>query len=174
MANNQAVDLIFTHTQLQFEREMTRRDLMRGSQTSENAHLSKAQLDSLKDKLLAEIERIQNKHMEAKVHIAQNSSGGDEVDSANENILKHSELRFATRETLYLKKLQKTLKIIDTEEYGICEDCGASINFTRLMARPTSSMCITCKEESERDEFQNFHGRRSKSLGNTMTFVNKL
>lgn len=147
---------------------------MRGSQTSEKSHLTTQQLKSLKDKLLSEIERIQNKHIEAKVQIAQNQSGGDEVDSANENILKHSELRFATRETLYLKKLKKTLKIIDTPDYGVCEDCGATIAFTRLMARPTSTMCVVCKEESERDELQNFHARRSKSLGNTVNFVNKI
>ena len=93
------------------------------------------------------------------------NSGRDEVDSANDDIIKHSELRFTTRETLYLKKLKKTLPIFDTDEYGVCEDCGAEITFQRLMARPTSTMCIGCKEESERDELQSFHGRRSKSLG---------
>lgn len=147
---------------------------MRGSQTREDRHLDDDQRRALKDKLLSEIERIQNNNLEAKVQIAQNQAGGDEVDSANENILKHSELRFATRETLYLKKLKKTLKIVDSDEYGICEDCGAPITFTRLMARPTSTMCIVCKEESERDEFQNFHGRRSKSLGNSINLVEKI
>lgn len=138
---------------------------MKGSQSRLNRHLTEDHLKTLKDKILSEIERIQNKQQEAKIKIADAQAGGDEVDSANDSILKHSEMRFATRETLYLKKLNKTLKQIDTEEYGMCEDCGSSISFARLMARPTSTMCIVCKEESERDEQQNFHGRRSKSLG---------
>jgi DnaK suppressor protein len=139
-----------------------------------NKHLKKKELKTLKDKVLSEIERIQNKHLEAKMKIAKAESGGDEVDSANENILKHSELRFATRETLYLKKLNKTLAMIDTEDYGICEECGAQITYTRLFARPTSTLCIVCKEESERDELQSFHGRRSKSLGTQVNMVTKI
>jgi DnaK suppressor protein len=51
----------------------------------------------------------------------------------------------------------------------MCDDCGGEISFTRLLARPTSEMCIICKEESEREESQNYHDRRSKSLGREMT-----
>jgi RNA polymerase-binding protein DksA len=147
---------------------------MRGSQSRLNGHLTDEHLKTLKDKVLSEIERIQNRQYEAKMKIANAEAGGDEVDSANENILKHSELRFATRETLYLKKLNKTLKQIDSEDYGMCEDCGSSITFTRLMARPTSTMCIGCKEESERDEQQSFHGRRSKSLGTQLNMQTRI
>mgnify|MGYP000070652613 FL=1 len=130
-----------------------------------NDHLTEGQLETLRDKVMAEIERIENKLATEKARMEMANSGRDEVDSANDDIIKHSELRFTTRETLYLKKLKKTLPIFDTDEYGVCEDCGAEITFQRLMARPTSTMCIGCKEESERDELQSFHGRRSKSLG---------
>ena len=130
-----------------------------------NDHLTEGQLETLRDKVMAEIERIENKLATEKTRMEMANSGRDEVDSANDDIIKHAELRFTTRETLYLKKLKKTLPIFDTDEYGVCEDCGAEISFQRLMARPTSTMCIGCKEESERDELQSFHGRRSKSLG---------
>lgn len=137
-----------------------------------NDHLPDDQLNTLRDKVLAEIERIENKLAVEKSHmeISQNS-GRDEVDSANDDIIRHAELRFATRETLYLKKLKKTRGLIDSDEYGICEDCGSDITFTRLMARPTSTLCIVCKEESERDELQSFHGRKSKSLGTQISLV---
>lgn len=131
-----------------------------------NSHLSKKQLQELKDKVLAEMERIQNKMSSEFAQFDPNLMGAkDEVDSANDQILAHTQLRFATRETLYLKKLKKTLQMVDSEEYGMCEECGAQITFQRLIARPTSTMCISCKEESERDESQNVHGRQSKSLG---------
>jgi DnaK suppressor protein len=138
-----------------------------------NDHLSNKQLVELKDKVLAEIERIENKLATEKLVEINQSSGRDEVDSANDEILKHTELRFATRETLYLKKLRKTLMQMDSDEYGVCEECGAKITFTRLMARPTSTLCIGCKEESERDEQQSVYGRQSKSLGQTMNIARR-
>ena len=144
---------------------------MRSSQKRLNKHLGQKQLNFLKDKILGEIERIQSKALSERVQFAETASSGDEVDSANDNIIKHSELRFATRETLYLKKLKKTLDIIDTEDYGMCDECGCQINFQRLSARPTSNMCISCKEESERDEYQNYHGRKSKSLGTALNLA---
>ena len=140
-----------------------------------NDHLTEDQLITLKDKVFAEIERIEIKLATEKSHMdISANSGKDEVDSANDDILKHAELRFATRETLYLKKLKKTRGLLESDEYGICEDCGSDITFTRLMARPTSTLCIGCKEESERDELQSFHGRKSKSLGQQVNLVARI
>lgn len=134
-----------------------------------NVHLTKRQINTLTDTVMAEIERIENKLASERLMTINDNSGRDEVDSANDEILKRTELRFATRETLYLKKLRKTLTQMDSDEYGMCEDCGAQITFTRLNARPTSTLCIGCKEESERDELQSFHGRKSKSLGASLS-----
>jgi DnaK suppressor protein len=136
-----------------------------------NSHLTKKQLKELKTIVIADKERIQNKLSFEKPHmkIAEADSGRDEVDSANDDIMRHSELRFATRETLYLKKIMKTLDHMESDEYGMCDECGQSIAFTRLKARPTSTMCISCKEESERDEMQSYGGRISKSLGKSIS-----
>jgi DnaK suppressor protein len=139
-----------------------------------NDHLTEGQLKTLNEKVMAEIERIENKLASEKLMEVNENSGRDEVDSANDEILARTELRFATRETLYLKKLRKTLGQMDCDEYGMCEDCGAQINFQRLSARPTSTLCIGCKEESERDELQNFHGRQSKSLGKSMSLPGRI
>lgn len=136
-----------------------------------NSHLSEKQIAQLKEKLLAEAERIRI-NFQLKKHEYENStatSGKDEVDSANDNILLAADMRFSNRESLYYKKITKTLSKIETEQYGMCDDCGDPISFQRLLARPTSEMCILCKEESEREENQNFFERRSKSLGREMT-----
>jgi DnaK suppressor protein len=93
----------------------------------------------------------------------------DEVDSANDSILLAADMRFSNRESLYYKKIMKTLSKIESDQYGMCDECGDPITFSRLIARPTSEMCILCKEESEREESQNFFDRRSKSLGREMT-----
>lgn len=148
---------------------------MGSSRSRLNRHLTKKQIKELKDKILSDIARIKNKIIQNNIAHGEEVStkSGDDVDSANDNILKHTELRFATRESLYLKKLNKTLSRIDTEDYGICDECGCNITYQRLIARPTSDLCISCKEESERDELQNFHGRKSKSLGQTANLLGR-
>ncbi len=136
-----------------------------------NSHLTKIQLKTLKEKLLAEAERIRNNCLQKKMEYEANSITGakDEVDTANDNILLSADMRFSNRESLYLKKVVKSLSKIDTEKYGMCDDCFGEISFTRLLARPTSEMCIICKEESEKEESQNFFERKSKSLGRELT-----
>ncbi len=136
-----------------------------------NKHLSDKQLGALKDKLLAEAERIRSNFATKKTEYetASVTGGKDEVDSANDSILLAADMRFSNRESLYFKKIMKTLSKIESEQYGMCDECGDAITYTRLLARPTSEMCILCKEESEREENQNFFERRSKSLGREMT-----
>jgi DnaK suppressor protein len=136
-----------------------------------NIHLSDKQLKELKEKLMSEAERIRS-NFQLKKHEYENSSvtgAKDEVDSANDNILLAADMRFSNRESLYYKKIMKTLSKIESDHYGMCDECGDPITFTRLIARPTSEMCILCKEESEREESQNFYERRSKSLGREMS-----
>jgi len=41
---------------------------------------------------------------------------------------------------------------IEQGTYGICENCGATIPFERLKARPVTTMCINCKELEEEKE----------------------
>lgn len=136
-----------------------------------NKHLSTKQIEMLKDKLMAEAERIRTNFQLKKNEYENSSATGakDEVDSANDNILLAADMRFSNRESLYFKKIMKTLSKIESEQYGMCDECGEAITYSRLIARPTSEMCILCKEESEREENQNFFERKSKSLGQTMS-----
>jgi DnaK suppressor protein len=136
-----------------------------------NSHLSDKQITMLKGKLLSEAERIRTNFQLKKNEYENSSVSGakDEVDSANDNILLAADMRFSNRESLYFKKIMKTLSKVETEQYGMCDECGDPITYSRLIARPTSEMCILCKEESEREESQNFFERRSKSLGREMS-----
>ncbi len=137
----------------------------------QNSHLSDKHIAALKTKLMEDAERIRANFQLKKQEYETNSITGakDEVDSANDNILLAADMRFSNRESLYYKKIMKTLSKVETEAYGMCDDCGDPITYTRLLARPTSEMCILCKEESEREENQNFFERRSKSLGTVMS-----
>ncbi len=128
------------------------------------------QTNELRDMLLSEKERILNS-MTAKssqLNFSQ-SEGKDSVDEANENIMLSQTTRFTNRENLFLKKVLKSLKKIEEDVYGECESCGGNIPFARLQARLTSDLCILCKEEAENEEKHSVFGRKSKSLGKTLT-----
>ena len=64
------------------------------------------------------------------------------------------ELRARDRERKLIKKIDKTLQLIEDEEYGWCESCGVEIGIRRLEARPTADMCVDCKTLAEIKEKQ--------------------
>lgn len=134
--------------------------------TRENEHLLDAEVEKLKGHLLSEKNKILDEiKREFGDLIDQEKESRDSVDEANESILLSHTTRLTNRKNLYIRKLEKSLKSITRGDYGVCEECGAEIPFTRLLARPTSTMCIVCKEAAESEESQNFFGRQSKSLG---------
>jgi DnaK suppressor protein len=92
----------------------------------------------------------------------------DELDQATSDIEQSMRMRLRNREALYLKKLEEALKRIDEGTFGDCEECGEEIGQNRLLARPTATLCVSCKEEQERKEVLTAAGRTSKSLGETM------
>ncbi len=49
-----------------------------------------------------------------------------------------------------LRDINDTLKRISANRYGICRYCGMPISKERLLARPTSSACVECKEKLSR------------------------
>lgn len=76
----------------------------------------------------------------------------DEVDLASFESDQSMNLRLRDRERILLKKIDKGLEKIASNEYGICEECGEEISVKRLEARPVTDLCIRCKEEQERVE----------------------
>ncbi len=46
-----------------------------------------------------------------------------------------------------LKDINASLKKIDKGEYGICKYCGKEIEVKRLLIRPDSSACVSCKRK---------------------------
>ncbi len=128
--------------------------------------LTKKQLETLQKKLLDEKEGLvfSDQAESADLSLAI-PDGGDDVEQSITDYNNSHLLRFRNREVFYAKKIDKALKKFEVNEYGLCTDCGSTIKFERLLARPTAEMCIMCKEESERDESNSFQGRQSKSLG---------
>ena len=51
-----------------------------------------------------------------------------------------------------LKFSMERERSIGRDSIDECEDCGETISFRRLMARPVTTLCIDCKEEKEKEE----------------------
>ena len=45
--------------------------------------------------------------------------------------------------------LEKALRDIDTDDFGLCHGCEEPIAFARLMAMPEAALCVTCAAQQE-------------------------
>lgn len=89
----------------------------------------------------------------------------DESDLTAQELEKSMRTRLRSREALYLKKINEALRRIYDGDFGVCEECGGDIEIRRLEARPTATMCVSCKEDQEHQEQLHIDGHKSKSLG---------
>ncbi|OFZ81607.1 MAG: hypothetical protein A2583_15620 [Bdellovibrionales bacterium RIFOXYD1_FULL_53_11] len=89
----------------------------------------------------------------------------DEIDQASSDMEQSMRMRLCNREILYVKKINDAIKRIEEGSFGECEECGEDIEVRRLEARPTATLCVSCKEEQERREVLTAAGRMHKSLG---------
>lgn len=78
----------------------------------------------------------------------------DPADRASQEEEFSLELRTRDRERKLIKKIDKTIDLIDNDDYGFCEACGVEIGIRRLEARPTATLCVDCKTIDEIKEKQ--------------------
>lgn len=78
----------------------------------------------------------------------------DPADRASQEEEFSLELRTRDRERKLIKKIDKTLELIENDEYGFCDACGVEIGIRRLEARPTATLCVDCKTIDEIKEKQ--------------------
>jgi len=50
-----------------------------------------------------------------------------------------------------LKQIEDALARIRAGNYGVCEQCGQPIKKARLKAIPFTTLCVSCKEDEERE-----------------------
>jgi DnaK suppressor protein len=103
-------------------------------------------LNDWKRQLMEEVDRT--------VHHMQNEAENyaDPSDRATQEEEFSLELRTRDRERKLIKKIEKTLELIEKDDYGYCDACGIEIGIRRLEARPTATLCIDCKTLAELKE----------------------
>lgn len=80
------------------------------------------------------------------------SSFADPADRATLETDRNFELRTRDRERRLISKIERTMAIIEADEYGYCEECDIEIGLRRLEARPVTDLCIVCKTKAEKLE----------------------
>lgn len=78
----------------------------------------------------------------------------DPTDRATQEEEFSLELRNRDRERKLIKKIERTLLTIESQDFGYCTACGIEIGIRRLEARPTADLCIDCKTLAEIREKQ--------------------
>ncbi len=118
-------------------------------------YMSAAQLEHFRE-ILRAWKRELMEEVDRTMHHMQDDSANlpDPADRATQEEEFSLELRTRDRERKLIKKIDKTLDLIEKDDYGYCEDCGVEIGIRRLEARPTATLCIDCKSLQEIKERQ--------------------
>ncbi|MBI5739869.1 MAG: RNA polymerase-binding protein DksA [Nitrospirae bacterium] len=106
----------------------------------------------IKQSLLAQRETLLREAEETLNTLPSELNFPDMGDQATAETDRNFMLRLRDRERLLLKKIEETIERIDSEEYGICQECGNEIGIKRLQARPVTTLCIDCKTRQEEEE----------------------
>ena len=78
------------------------------------------------------------------------SSHGDLVDQSANYAEREMLLGITEHDVTLLKEIDTALKGIDEGTYGICEECSSEIPEARLIALPTTTLCLNCQASHEK------------------------
>lgn len=72
------------------------------------------------------------------------------ADKATVRLLNDLALEAEGHAAAQMRQLRRTLEKFDDGSYGLCEECGNDIGFSRLQARPEARLCISCQTRAEK------------------------
>ena len=120
----------------------------------ESAYMNDAQLAFFQERLLQMRAEVLTRELDVKERLHQREVFADPADRASAEEEHWLDLRLRERESLLLKKIDDALRRIRDRDYGYCEKTGEAIGIARLLARPTATVCVDIKGQTERAESQ--------------------
>jgi DnaK suppressor protein len=106
--------------------------------------MTKATLEKLKKKLLAEKEALIKKLQDTDLQM-DDAETPDPVDLAVRNYSKNVAITVTENDSRQLQMVNEALERMDTKEYGICMHCEDKIIQKRLEAIPWARYCLKCQ-----------------------------
>ena len=128
-------------------KDLSEQDLLKAP---DKEYMNEAQLAFFKQRLLELRAQLLNNADDTGQHLRENEVTTDPSDRATLEEEYTLELRTRDRERKLLKKVEKSLKMIDAGSYGYCEETGEPIGVPRLLARPTATLSLEAQERRER------------------------
>lgn len=115
----------------------------------EKDYMNEAQLAFFKARLQQLEKDLLKNAGETTEHLRETVLVPDPADRATIEEEHALELRTRDRERKLLKKVQQSIGIIDSGEYGWCEETGEPIGIPRLLARPTATLSLEAQQRRE-------------------------
>lgn len=114
------------------------------------------EIEAVRVDLCDDIARMRQAIAEAEENLADRMNDGPDgagkdpadVGASNFELDQEMSLNANTRHMLHQTEL--ALKLLDDGGYGYCESCGQPIGKLRLQAFPRATMCVACKQRTER------------------------
>jgi DnaK suppressor protein len=128
-------------------RELTDEEILKAP---EKDYMNEAQLAFFKKKLLDLRDQLLQNADDTGEHLRENEITTDPSDRATLEEEYTLELRTRDRERKLLKKVEKSLRLIEDGSYGWCDETGEPIGVARLIARPTATLSLEAQERRER------------------------
>ena len=126
---------------------LTEEDLLKAP---ERDYMNEAQLAFFRQRLIDIRDQILRNADNTGEHLRENEVTTDPSDRATLEEEYTLELRTRDRERKLLKKVEKSIKLIEDGNYGYCEETGEPIGIPRLLARPTATLSLEAQERRER------------------------
>ena len=136
-----------TATAVKKIRELSEEDILKAP---DKDYMNEAQLAFFKRRLVELRDQLLQNADDTGEHLRENEVTTDPSDRATLEEEYTLELRTRDRERKLLKKVEKSLRMIDDGSYGWCEETGEPIGVPRLIARPTATLSLEAQERRER------------------------
>ena len=136
-----------TATAVKKVRELSEEDVLKAS---DKDYMNEAQLAFFRRRLIELRDQLLQNADDTGEHLRENEITTDPSDRATLEEEYTLELRTRDRERKLLKKVEKSLRMIDDGSYGYCEETGEPIGVARLIARPTATLSLEAQERRER------------------------
>ena len=117
---------------------------------------TRAELEEIEAELHSDIARIaaEIEMSEADLHdLMRNAgvgAGDDSADAGGKVLEREQELTLTHHSRVLLDQSRRALERLATGGYGVCEQCGEPIGKLRLQAFPRATLCVACKQKTER------------------------
>lgn len=114
------------------------------------------EIEDARAELRAEIRRLRTEitaSEEAVTGLMRDSgdgAGDDQADVGTKNISREHEMSLADNAREMLMQTEHAVERLDNGTYGLCESCGNPIGKARMQAFPRATLCVDCKQRSER------------------------